>query len=478
MRLSLYPIIQQHQKYSVYIKIVALSCFIMFSGNLVYSNQAEAAQFRELLDALRYEAQQHQQYPTENHQENLSGLDNWQGRLRDQNEAVRYQTALQLGVLGRQAPHMIAAIAPELIEKLESDPSAPVRYSAALALGTLCEAIDNRENIVPHLLQAASKDENSEVRDAALIALTRIGPQDHRVIPALMASMEDSNGAVRDTGAEVLASWAIRHPLALQGLVMKLAQGTKPEARSVAAYGIGKMGAAGKVAIPSLTAALNDPSPKVRNTVLIALKRISDQTYDPAIAPVLVKSLADNDVQVARRAHLLLLRLSKNHFSVVEAILSGLEDKNPAIRAESAYLLGWVDTDPNPLIDPLIQSLKDLDPRVRQSAAFALGSIAPPNSYLFSELVKTFAQSPPTVSKAASKALRKQEFPAIPAVIPLLFDAQLTVRLGALSLLFFLLLEPISYLVIFGIILAIFRFWRSPKELFVYLFPLSDFLKG
>ena len=211
-----------------------------------------------------------------------------------------------------------------MITRLNTDASVAVRYSAALALGTLSQAIDNRDNIVPSLLQAATEDQNSEVRDAALIALTRVGPQDHRVIPALTASMEDSNGAVRDTGAEVLASWAKTNPLALQGLILTLQQGLKPEARSVAAYGMGKMGGAGDVTIPSLISALNDPSPKVRKTVLIALQRISDETYHPSMTPALVKTLGDQDAQVARMSHLLLLRLSKTHLSVVEAILSGI----------------------------------------------------------------------------------------------------------------------------------------------------------
>ena len=455
-------------------KIVTLSGCVLLLSHLICSNHAFAAQFEELLDALRYESKQHHDFKKENNQEKGALLDNWQAHLKDQNEVVRSQTVLQLGILGRQVPSMIPAIAKELVTRLEIDRSAPVRYSAALALGRLSEAVDNRENIVPHLLKAASKDENSEVRDAALIALARIGPQDHRVIPALTASMEDSNGAVRDTGAEVLASWASANPLALQGLVMILQQGTKPEARSVAAYGMGKMGTGANDAIPSLIAALNDQSPKVRKTVLIALKRISNHSYNPAIAPALVKTLTDKDAQVARMAHLLLFRLSKTHFSVVETILLGLENSNPTIRAESASLLAWVDTDPDLLIAPLIQSLNDSDPKVRKSAAFALGSLAPPNAYLFSELVKTFAQSPPAVRAAASTALRRQELPAIPAVIPLLFNSQPAVRLAASSLLFSLLLEPMSYLIVFGLMLAIFRFWRSPRQFFLSLFPLRD----
>ena len=113
---------------------------------------------------------------------------------------------------------------------------------------------------------------------------------------------------------------------------------------------------------------------------------------------------------------------------------------------------------------------------MRKLAAFSLGVIAPPNSHLFSQLVKTFAQSPPAVRKAASTALQRQEFPAIPAVIPLLFNAQPSVRLAALSLLFSLLLEPISYLIAFGLMLAMFRFWRSPRQVFLLLFPLHDVL--
>ena len=465
---------QLSRQHSIFFQVVTLSGCIVLSGNWIGCNHASAAQFDELLDALRYEAKQQRDYQLENNQENLPLRKNWQRRLKAEEEIIRYQTAIQLGLLGRQAPEMIPAIAPELIKRLKTDPSIPVRYSAALALGTLSQAAKNREAIVPHLLQAATHDQNSQVRDAALIALTRIGPQDARVIPALTASMEDSNGAVRDTGAEVLASWASTNPLALQGLTMMLQQGTKPEARSVAAYGMGKMGATGNIAIPSLIAALEDPSSKVRKTVLIALQRISNEAYNPLIAPALVKTLGDNDPRVARMSHLLLLRLSKTHFSVVRAILSGLENSNPTIRAESAYLLGWVKTDLNPLIDPLIGLLNDPNPRVRKSAEFALGRIAPPNAHLFSQLAKTFAQSSPAAREAASQALQKQEFPAIPAVIPLLFNPQPTVRLAALSLLISLLLEPMSYLIAFGLILAIFRFWRSPREVFLGLFPLRD----
>lgn len=459
---------------STIVAVIGLCLCLLLIGNQARSNSA-IPEFQELLDALRYESQQTRSYQQLTPPgKGEAAATAWMEDLQSQDRKTRYRAALILGILGRQAPARATTLAPALARTLKTDPVPQVRYSAALALGNLGQTAPEREAIVLPLLQGTT-DENSEVRDASLIALSRIGTQDSRVIPALVASMEDVDGAVRDTGAEVLASWASQEPEALRGLVVTLKQGKKLEARSVAAYGMGKMGKHGSLAVPSLIDALTDEKEaRVRASVIIALGRIGGQANNALIAPALVQALADKEPGIRQMARNWLVSLSKTNEYVVPALLEGLQAAKPAMRRQSAFILQRVPTDIDPLIPPLITCLKDSQASVRRQAALTLGRLSPPNAHLFSELVAAFAQGSPQVRHAAALALQQQELPALAAILPLLGHAEPEVRWEAWQLAVSLSVKPLGILSVLLILAVSAKFWFTPKQLILLLFPVGQ----
>jgi HEAT repeat protein len=146
-----------------------------------------------------------------------------------------------------------SALAPLLIAL--ADPDHALRAEAARALGSL----DSPEAI-PALVQALRHDADAATREAAAWALGLIGTDD--VIDPLLESLADSaeTPSVRGQAAESLS------------------------------------GARNARAIPSLIAALDDPSPEVRYWAAFALGELSAQDALPAL-----ERLAANDTAIADR---------------------------------------------------------------------------------------------------------------------------------------------------------------------------------
>jgi HEAT repeat protein len=110
------------------------------------------------------------------------------------------------------------------------------------------------------LRQAAILERNDEARRQLLDALVHIGPQPHSRLPALVDTLKDAMPAVRMSAAEAL----------------------------------GEMGAAGRDAIPALTAvSLYDPILRVRVEAARAIWHIDPRL--PRVLPVLIDGLSDSD---------------------------------------------------------------------------------------------------------------------------------------------------------------------------------------
>jgi beta-lactamase regulating signal transducer with metallopeptidase domain len=182
---------------------------------------------------------------------------------------------------------------------------------------------------VVEALREALKDEDPEVRQHALFALTQIG--DPQALGALIEALKDQN-------------WQVR---------------------AKAAYGLGVRGR--QNGIDALVGALKDTSWQVREQAAWGLGLIGDAR---AIEPLTI-ALRDESSEVREKAAWALAL--KGDKRSVEPLMAALKDTSASVRGMAAWALG-LKGDPR-AANALKDALKDADKGVRQRAAWALGML-------------------------------------------------------------------------------------------------------
>lgn len=197
------------------------------------------------------------------------------------------------------------------------------------AAGSSTPAQQKDKNAAIEALREAMKDEDSEVRQHALFALTHIG--DQAATAVLVEALTDR-------------SWQVR---------------------AKAAFGLGLRG--GRNGIDALVSALQDTSWQVREQAAWGLGLQGDAR---AIEP-LINALRDDNPEVREKAAWALgLKGDKRS---VDALIAALKDSAPGVRAMAAWALGLKgDTR---AANAVKDALKDPDRGVRQKAAWALGML-------------------------------------------------------------------------------------------------------
>jgi HEAT repeat protein len=200
--------------------------------------------------------------------------------LKDEAPAVRAVTLDALAVAGRGDKSVV----PIIVKHLE-DENGDVRIAAARALGTLrAEAGD----AIPALL-AALKGKDVELRYGVASALAWVGPEDKRVVDALvMALKEGEDLRVRDGAAWALGQHGAYAKDAVPALLaaLEVTDGQDPQTASYlrghAAEALGSIGADAARCVPALTALAKNTGRSVpeRFAAIEALGK-----YGPAAKP-------------------------------------------------------------------------------------------------------------------------------------------------------------------------------------------------
>jgi len=229
-------------------------------------------------------------------------------------------------------PSAQAVVAAHLsLDKIEpaADADRAANQEAPTAANTQTANTQAEKRTAIESLREALKDEDAEVRQQALFALTQIG--DPEAATTLVAALKDQNWQVR-----MKAAWG----LGLHGS----SQGTD-----------------------ALIGALRDPEARVREQAAWALGLKGDsRCIDPLIA-----ALRDENADVREKAAWA-LGLKGDRRSV-EPLMALLRDPSPKIRGMAAWALGLKgDTR---AASELKDLLKDTNTEVRKKAAWALGML-------------------------------------------------------------------------------------------------------
>lgn len=207
---------------------------------------------------------------------------------------------------------------------------------------------------------AALESEDAGVRAATARLVGLIG--DPIAAPALLAHLTDTDVLAGNLAAEALGRTGNRAVVPdLLGLLAS--DSVDVRARAATALGLLKV----EAATPQLGEMLvNDDSP-ARNRAAEALAAIGTREALAGLA----RPLADRDLTPARQAAMSGLERAGSQAN--DVLVAALAAEEPALRANAAEMLGWLQADP--ATPALAEALYDADPTVRSQAAWALGEI-------------------------------------------------------------------------------------------------------
>ena len=222
---------------------------------------------------------------------------------------------------------------------------------------------------VPALLEtiAASRTEDSDVREIALRALARI--DDPRAVEPLIEALDNAEVWLAPRIANILA----RHGEAVAApLIGILNRENHPPARAWAANILGEV-RAGR-AFPSVVRLLDDPEDEVRAKAATALGRMGDQR---AVGYLMDRLLTDPAPFVRARISAALGQLGGPE--VIDRLVRALGDPAWWVRMRAVEALQHLGEMAE---GPLLIALDDFDPEIRTRAAVALERLGVPDKLI------------------------------------------------------------------------------------------------
>ncbi len=221
---------------------------------------------------------------------------------------------------------------------------------------------------LPDLI-AALADEYQQVRAGAAAALGGIGPEARTAVHALRYTLYDEHRFVRSWGALALAEIGRDAYYAAPDLIRMLATDrANLRGRAWCADALPRVEAAPELAVPALTAALQDESHEVRSVAVLSLEKYGEPAR--SAVPALTRALQDEHWNVRGNAACALGDLGGE--AQVPDLITALEDEAPYVRGCAAEGLGELGPLASHALPYLVEATRDPDEHVRQRASQAL----------------------------------------------------------------------------------------------------------
>ena len=176
---------------------------------------------------------------------------------------IRQQIVRKLGQLG---PDARAALVP-LARAAETDPESDVRAAALYALSRVAES---PADALPAMQKILREDADPKLRRLAAVRMAQYGDRAAGAVGALAAALEDKSPTVRAAAADTLAAIG---PPAASALAERFTHKDR-EVRMLAIYAVGKIGPNAKHLAPKIEPLLEDDDKDVRSIAELTLRRI------------------------------------------------------------------------------------------------------------------------------------------------------------------------------------------------------------
>jgi HEAT repeat protein len=285
-----------------------------------------------------------------------------------------------------------------LLETLKDD-QVEVRRAAILALGRL-----GKGNLtVEQALKKFAEDSDSPSRIDATIALAGIEKADESVIPTLLQALAGKEKPTAKLARRVLAQMGRKAPeKVLPGLMEALEKKQEP----VAGYAVNVLRAMKTAAAPALVnlvAFYDDADPETRLDIVDAVTSI-DKGGDYAV-PVLIKSLKADDALDRKEALLGLMRYRDKSDLYMDHLIAAVKDEDAENRLLSVGVIRGLGNKSAKAVPALIDLTQDSDLRVRRGAILAFGSLKPPPKEIVPALEKCLQDKNVRIRIIAASAL-------------------------------------------------------------------------
>jgi HEAT repeat protein len=339
-------------------------------------------------------------------------------KLADEKKEVRLAAIKQLGSWGTAA-----SLAASDLGALLADPDDEVANQAAAALAEIGPLA------VKELMQAARPPATAAVRQRALSALSKMGPDARAALPTLKEALQDRHTPCRLFAAIALSEMGEDAKAVIPDISRTLTDNDQG-VRNQAAQALANLG---DEALPALRIMVEDEDWAVRLGALQALAFHGPDAQ--ALAPDMARLLTDDVPDVRAGAALALAALGPAAKEAVPQLLDALKDDRYPVQMAAYQALAWVHANdapgllnlyrkinaqhhwatpyhlkqfgPNPTdaVKPLIKQLEAKEPGQRLAAALALGRIGPPAKNAILPLTKSLKDPNPQVQHCAAFAL-------------------------------------------------------------------------
>jgi len=350
-------------------------------------------------------------------------------RLGDSEPAVRSAAARSLGEMGATA----SSYAPRLLRLLDDDDPG-VREAASQALSQigkpavdgLIHALNSGNPIVlqsivetlgkigpsatPMLIKALQSDsEQLLVRQYVAMALARIGAADRRVLPALIATLDNEKSDLRRSAAEALGDIGPPAIAALPKLIT-LSSNQREDVVvrefSIAALArIAPQDAAVKLAIVGV---VDDGDPRIYQAGITALVSIGTTTTVDDDVSGLIQQLDTGLTEARIGAAQRLGEIGPHAVGAVSGLTNTLADSDNSIelRIASAQSLGLIGPEAEAAVPELILVLGNENRQLSDTALVSLGRIGP-QSRTIPALLQALRSGDPTTRAAGAEKLQR-----------------------------------------------------------------------
>ncbi len=331
---------------------------------------------------------------------------------------LRSECADSLGLIGADA------VQPLIAALNSSEPKS--RESSVRALAAIGKDAAPAGDLI---LKMASGEKEPAVRTAALAALPKVGIEQEKIVPPLIAAFKDGDESVQRTATNALL---VVRPAGKTAIPAMTALLNEPNVGVRAAVVLGRYGSEAKSAVPALLeGALKSqpPTPAFLDAVaavgppsipaiLMEVEKLKPAEVDRghwavrtlvsigiAALPQLEKALTSSSASVRLAALGSINELGEDARSARPSVLKLAGDPEPAVRATVLGALASLGVKPQQALEALEAGTKDGAPVVRLAAVAAAGAIGTPARPLAARVAEMLDDPDAGVRAAALKAV-------------------------------------------------------------------------